>query len=312
MENVVEVKNLVKSFGDLNAIDGISLNIKQGEIYGLLGPNGAGKSTMINILCGLLKKSKGEITCLDKSLDDNILSIKQDIGVVPQDIAIYEDLKAIENVKFFASLYGLKGKDLKQRSLKALEFVGLDDRKDDYPKNFSGGMKRRLNIACAIAHTPKLIVMDEPTVGIDPQSRNHILESVEKLNQMGSTIIYTTHYMEEVEAICTKIGIMDHGKLIANGSYEQLQSLISDRKTIIIETDIGINVDIQQLKEIKGVVCVVRQENLIEIEYLKEIDCLGNITTSFMNQDISIRSINMSNVSLETVFLSLTGRSLRD
>jgi len=312
MENIVQIKNLVKSFKNVTAVDGINLNIKDGEIFGLLGPNGAGKSTTINILCGILRMDKGEVTCFNKDLNKKIRDIKKNIGVVPQNIAIYEDLKARENVAFFASLYGLKGRELKEKVEQALEFVGLTDRSDDYPKNFSGGMKRRLNIACAIAHRPKLIIMDEPTVGIDPQSRNHILESVKKLNAMGSTIIYTSHYMEEVEAICTRIGIIDHGKLIACGTYEELQSLVSDRKSVVIESDIGVSINRDEIKKIKGVIEVFHEENIITIETQKESDCIGDITLFCKDNDIPIRSINMGNVSLETVFLSLTGRSLRD
>lgn len=312
MSNILEIKGLVKSFKTVTAVDGINLNIKEGEIFGLLGPNGAGKSTTINILCGILHMDKGEVKCFNKNLKKKIREIKKDIGVVPQSIAVYDDLKARENVEFFASLYGLKGKELKERAEEALEFVGLTDRSDDLPKTFSGGMKRRLNIACAIAHRPKLIIMDEPTVGIDPQSRNHILESVKKLNEMGSTIIYTSHYMEEVEAICTRIGIIDHGKLIACGTYEELQSLVSDRKTITIESDIGIEINKDEIKKIKGIMDVFDDENIINIEATKESDCIGDITSYCRETNIPIRSINMGNVSLETVFLSLTGRSLRD
>jgi len=312
MSNLLEIKGMVKSFKTVTAVDGINLNIKEGEIFGLLGPNGAGKSTAINILCGILHMDKGEVKCFNKNLRKKIREIKKDIGVVPQNIAVYDDLKARENVEFFASLYGLKGKELKDRVDEALEFVGLTDRNDDLPKNFSGGMKRRLNIACAIAHRPKLIIMDEPTVGIDPQSRNHILESVKKLNEMGSTIIYTSHYMEEVEAVCTRIGIIDHGKLIACGTYEELQSLVSDRKTIVIESDIGVDINTDEIKKIKGVIDVFDDENIINIETQKESDCIGDITAYCSNKNIPIRSINMGNVSLETVFLSLTGRSLRD
>ncbi|MEX1377429.1 MAG: ABC transporter ATP-binding protein [Eubacteriales bacterium] len=312
MKNIIEINNLVKNFKNVTAIDGINLKIKEGEIFGLLGPNGAGKSTTINILCGILRMDKGEVKCFDKDINKKIREIKKDIGVVPQNIAVYEELKARENVEFFASLYGLRGKEMKEGAQQALEFVGLTDRSDDYPKNFSGGMKRRLNIACAIAHKPKLIIMDEPTVGIDPQSRNHILESVKKLNELGSTIIYTTHYMEEVEAICTRIGIIDHGKLIASGTYEELQSLVSDRKSIIISTDIGVNLDRDELKKIKGVSEVFQDENTINVETHKESDCITDITTFCRENNIPIRSINMGNISLETVFLSLTGRSLRD
>jgi ABC-2 type transport system ATP-binding protein len=310
--NILEIKKLEKTFGEIKAIDGISFGVKEGEIYGLLGPNGAGKSTAINIICGLLKKEKGTIDVFSKSIDKDHEYIKSNIGVVPQEIAIYPDLTAVENIKFFASLYGIKGKLLNERADEALEFVGLTDRKNDYPSKFSGGMKRRLNIACAIAHHPKLIIMDEPTVGIDPQSRNHILDSVKKLNENGSTIIYTTHYMEEVEAIATKVGIIDHGKLIAEGSINELQNLISDRKTVDIVTDLGTEVNLDELGEIKGVLKVNYADNKISVESLKESDNLHQITKYLSNNDIPIREIGMSTVSLESIFLSLTGRSLRD
>ncbi len=310
--NVLEIKKLEKSFGDIKAIDGITFEVEEGEIYGLLGPNGAGKSTTINVICGLLKKDKGSVNVFEKSIDKDHEYIKSNIGVVPQEIAIYPDLTAMENIKFFASLYGIKGKDLNERALEALEFVGLLDRKDDMPSKFSGGMKRRLNIACAIAHQPKLIIMVEPTVGIDPQSRNHILESVQKLNQNGSTVIYTTHYMEEVEAIATKVGIIDHGKLIAQGSIAELQNLISDRSTVNVATDLGTEVNIEEISSLKGVLKATYIENLISIESLKESDNLHQITKYLSNKDIPIREIGMSRVSLETIFLSLTGRSLRD
>jgi ABC-2 type transport system ATP-binding protein len=312
MSNIVKIVELKKSFGDTIAVDGITFDIKQGEIFGLLGPNGAGKSTTINIISGLLKKDHGNIECFDLDHAKKLKNIKQNIGVVPQDIAIYEDLKAIENVMFFASLYGLTGKLLKARALQALEFVGLTDRKSDYPKTFSGGMKRRLNIACAIAHQPKLIIMDEPTVGIDPQSRNHILDSVKQLNRMGSTVIYTTHYMEEAEAICSKIGIIDHGKLIAFGTTKELQSIITDVKTIEVMVDMDAIVDMDKLQAVRGIKRANRIENTIKVECLKESDITHDLTSFFKDIGVAIRGINMGDVSLETVFLSLTGRSLRD
>lgn len=312
MANIVTIKNLVKSYGDINAVDNMTINITEGEIFGLLGPNGAGKSTTINMLCGIISKEKGQITCFGKDHDKELRNIKKDIGIVPQEIALYDDLKAIENVKFFAALYGLKGKELNKRANEALEFVGLVDRKDDFPKNYSGGMKRRLNIACAIAHRPKLIIMDEPTVGIDPQSRNHILQSVKKLNKLGSTVIYTTHYMEEVEAICTKIAIMDHGKLIALGSKEELQKMISDKKALIIETDIGTEIDCDAIENISGVTSAVQNDTQLRVECLQESNCISGITAFMHKSNFPIRSINMGDISLESVFLSLTGRSLRD
>ncbi|WP_050607538.1 ABC transporter ATP-binding protein [Clostridium niameyense] len=223
---LVELKNLEKKYKDCKAVDINELNIKEGEIFGFLGPNGAGKTTTISILSGLYTKFSGDVKIFNKDIKKQSFDIKKQMGVVPQDLALVDDLTAYENVTFFAKLYGLKGEKLKSSVQETLEFVGLWDRKNDFLTKFSGGMKRRLNIACAIVHKPKLIIMDEPTVGIDPQSRNNILETVKKLNEQGSTIIYTSHYMEEIEAVCTDICIMDHGKIIARGNKEELKSLV--------------------------------------------------------------------------------------
>lgn len=310
--SIVTVKQLVKKFGDITAVDRVDLDIKEGEIYGLLGPNGAGKTTIINILCDMVKKDSGELWLFDKKVEKTIEHIKREIGIVPQNIAIYDDLTAKENVMFFASLYGLKGALLKERAKEALEFVGLMEQEKNFPKTFSGGMKRRLNIACAIAHHPKLIIMDEPTVGIDPQSRSHILNSVKKLNSMGSTIIYTTHYMEEAEHLCTRIGIIDHGKVIAEGTCEELQSIVTDRKRIVIQTGIEKEIHVENLKSIRGVLSVTNHENEVTIECLKESNCISDVLAFFTQQQIVIRDIQMQGVSLETAFLSLTGRRLRD
>lgn len=310
--DIVKIKELTKKFGDFTAVDNIDLSIKEGEIYGLLGPNGAGKSTTINMICGLITSTKGSIEILGKDNQKNSTYAKKNIGVVPQDIAVYEDLTCFENVKFFASLYGIRGEDLKKRAEEALEFVGLSDKAKSFPSSFSGGMKRRLNIACAIAHTPKLIIMDEPTVGIDPQSRNHILESVRKLNERGCTIIYTTHYMEEVEAISTRISIIDHGKVIAEGTKEELKAIVTDKNTV--EVTVG---DIKLIKEdelrkIKGVTSVSVHENKIKIDSLKEVHNLDKIILYFTENGISIRNVESKVPDLETVFLTLTGRKLRD
>lgn len=233
--NILDIRGLTKKFGDFVAVDNMSLTIREGEIFGFLGANGAGKSTTINMISSLLRPTSGEIRILEKDIAKQSRFAKTNLGIVPQDLAIYEDMTAYENVSFFAGLYGLRGDKLKERAEEALEFVGLSDKAKSFPKNFSGGMKRRLNIACAIAHKPKLIIMDEPTVGIDPQSRNYILTSVRKLNESGCTIIYTSHYMEEVEEICSRIAIVDHGKIIAEGTKEQLKSTITDVKDIRIE-----------------------------------------------------------------------------
>ncbi|GCD09792.1 ABC transporter ATP-binding protein [Clostridium tagluense] len=309
---IVKIEGLTKKFKDVIAVDNASLSIEEGEIYGLLGPNGAGKSTIINILCGLLTMDKGKIEILGKGIESSSTYIKQNIGVVPQEIAIYEDLTAYENVKFFASLYGLKGSELKEKVEEALEFVGLLDKKKQYPKSFSGGMKRRLNIACSIAHRPKLIIMDEPTVGIDPQSRNHILQSVKKLNLLGCTIIYTTHYMEEVEAICGNIAIMDHGKVIAQGTVEELKSIVTDVNYVEITVEDVEVLNIEQVKAIPGVVQIEVQDEKIKIESKKDVTNLDKIILYFTSNNISIKNIESKNPDLESVFLTLTGRKLRD
>ncbi|PEA53019.1 export ABC transporter ATP-binding protein [Bacillus pseudomycoides] len=310
--NALEIKNLTKKFGDFIAVDNMSLAIKQGEIFGFLGSNGAGKSTTINMVAGLLRSNEGEIRILEKNIKKHNRFAKMNIGIVPQDLAIYEELTAYENVKFFAGLYGLRGVELKARVEEALQFVGLSDKHKSYPKNFSGGMKRRLNIACAIAHRPKLIIMDEPTVGIDPQSRNYILQSVRKLNEMGSTIIYTSHYMEEVEEICTKIAIVDHGKIIAEGTKEQLKAIITDTKDIWIEVKSLENMDVNQLKEISGVKAVQIEENVIKVNSDTGVNNLNKIIQYFISHDVEIRSLEEQAPNLETVFLTLTGRKLRD
>ncbi len=309
---IVKAKNLVKRYGEILAVNHVDLDIDEGEIYGLLGPNGAGKTTITNILCDLVGKDSGELWIMNKKVDQSFAQVKSQIGVVPQNVALYEDLTAQENVMFFASLYGLKRQVLRSRTMEALEFVSLVEVKNRMVKTFSGGMKRRLNIACAIAHRPQLIIMDEPTVGIDPQSRSHILNSVKKLNKLGSTVIYTTHYMEEVEQICTRIGILDHGKVIAEGTSSELQSIVTDRKIIIIKTGIGIGIDSQDLKSIKGVITVTIQDNNIRIECPKESDCISRVLNYFVQRNIIIHDIKMEGVSLETAFLSLTGRRLRD
>ncbi|WP_291561889.1 MULTISPECIES: ABC transporter ATP-binding protein [unclassified Clostridium] len=309
---VLEVNNLIKKFKDLTAVDNINFSIEDGEIYGLLGPNGAGKSTTINMICGLISSDMGEIKILEKDIKKNVNFIKENIGLVPQSIAVYWELTALENVKFFGSLYGLKGKELEKKSLEALEFVGLIDRIKEPCRNFSGGMSRRLNIACSIVHKPRIIIMDEPTVGIDPQSRKHILNSVKKLNKMGSTIIYTSHYMEEVEEICSKVGIMDHGKLIAQGTKEELKALITDYNYIKVQVANVDSIDINKLKNINGINDIDIKENIVVFEINKDMINMDKIVRVFVDNNISIRGINTVLPNLEDVFLNLTGRKLRD
>lgn len=225
-ELVLSIEGLTKKFDNKAVVDHISLDIKKGEVFGLLGPNGAGKSTTMNMICSLLKSTAGTIKIFGSDIKKSNKQIKSKIGYIPQELAIHGNLKAWENVELFTSLYNVKGKELKAAVDESLEFVELTDNRNMLAKNFSGGMKRRLNIACALGHKPDLLIFDEPTVGIDPQSRNFILEKIKYANQQGTTVIYTSHYMEEVEAICTRIAIMDRGKLIACGTKEELKNLV--------------------------------------------------------------------------------------
>ncbi|MDD3223716.1 MAG: ABC transporter ATP-binding protein [Clostridium sp.] len=312
MENLVEVKNLEKAYKNKKAVKGINFCVKKGEVLGFLGPNGAGKSTTINILATALKADSGEIKFDGTDVKEDVLNVKKNIGVVPQDLAIYEDISAERNVSFFASLYGIKGNELNEKVKDALEFVGLNDKKDEKPKSFSGGMKRRLNIACAIAHNPKLIIMDEPTVGIDPQSRNHILNSIKQLQKNGATIIYTTHYMEEVEEISDRIIIMDNGSIIAEGTKEKLKENIEDEKVYTIEVNNAGKLDKDSFFEVEGVKKVNILKNKVEIICLNTVENLDKLIMVIMNNNCKINNITSNTASLERVFLNLTGRSLRD
>ncbi len=309
---VIEIRDLVKKYGNNIAVDNINLSIDEGEIYGLLGPNGAGKSTTINMLCSLLKPNSGSLKIFGVDVQEHNMDVKKKIGLVPQNIAVYKDFTAYENVKFFGELYGLRGNKLKESVNKALEFVGLLDVAKDQAKSFSGGMVRRLNIACAIVHEPKLIIMDEPTVGIDPQSRNHILNAVKTLNKNGTTIIYTTHYMEEAENLCSKIGIIDKGKIIVEGSTDELKSMVSDKKTLQIRVDDVYKLEIENIKKIKGVSEIIIDQNCLTINTQKEINNLDILIKSITDSNVKILDLGFKEITLETVFLTLTGRSLRD
>jgi ABC-2 type transport system ATP-binding protein len=236
MSTILKTKDLTKKYGSKVVVDNLNIEIKEGEIFGLLGPNGAGKSTTMNMICDIVKPTLGSVEFMGKDFKKNRKELLALLGYIPQDLAIHGNLKAWENVELFTSLYGIKGATLKERIDEALEYVGLSEKRNDYAKTFSGGMKRRLNIACAIGHHPKLLIFDEPTVGIDPQSRNFILEKIKESNKNGATVIYTSHYMEEVEAICTRIAIMDNGKIIATGTSEELKKMVvEDTSSITLE-----------------------------------------------------------------------------
>ncbi|AFA49923.1 ABC transporter ATP-binding protein [Acetobacterium woodii] len=312
MNTMVSVNQLKKSFDEKAVVKEISFEVEKGEILCLLGPNGAGKSTTINVLCGILGYDGGEMYYRGKNIKTCLNAFKRNLGVVPQDLAIYEDLSAQQNVRFFASLYGLKGNELDEKVNKALEFVGLLERSKDKAKTFSGGMKRRLNIACAIAHEPELLIMDEPTVGIDPQSRNHILSSIKKLSQHGMTILYTTHYMEEVEEISTRILIMDSGTIIAEGTKESLKEDIFDERQFIMEIEEDDHLNVDEFYKIEGIKKVEKQAQILTITTLKNIENLDKIIALVITSKSKILNLFCRTASLENVFLRLTGKSLRD
>lgn len=312
MQPIIQVEGLHKSFKKRQALRDVSFAVHNGEIFCLLGPNGAGKSTAINILSTALRADRGEVYFRGTPVGTLSRTYRGSLGIVPQDLAIYEEISAKANVKFFASLYGLRGNVLRDNVRRALEFVGLVDRQDDKPSTFSGGMKRRLNIACAIAHDPELIIMDEPTVGVDPQSRTHILESIKALRDAGSTIIYTTHYMEEVEAISTRIVIIDHGQIIAEGTKEHLKQSLEDGRLYTVEVYEANGLQPDALYGIEGVKRVDFTDKRIEITTVQGIENLDKIIAALSNDGFKIRNLTSSVASLEMVFLNLTGRSLRN
>lgn len=313
METLLSVKNLEKSFQKNKVLKGLSFQVYRGEILCILGPNGAGKSTTINILTAALRSDGGEIRFQGKPIGGRRMrAYKQSLGIVPQDIALYDELSAERNLRFFASLYGLHGEALRKAVDSALVFAGLEDRRNDKVKTFSGGMKRRLNIACAIAHHPQLVIMDEPTVGIDPQSRNHILDSIKKLRDGGMTVIYTTHYMEEVEAISSRIIIMDHGSIIAEGTKESLKEDIENEKQYIIQVEGGCSIAKNEFFTIEGVKGVSIDKETIQVTSVKGVENLDRIIALLTGHGEKIKNITSESASLETVFLKLTGRRLRD
>ena len=312
MQNLMEVTALKKSYGEREVIHGIDFTVGKGEILCFLGPNGAGKSTTINIVTGALRCDSGTIRYGGESIYEDLYGYKAHLGIVPQDLALYEDLSALTNVRFFASLYGLKGEALAEGVRFALDFTGLADRARDRVQTFSGGMKRRLNIACALAHRPQLLIMDEPTVGIDPQSRNHILEGVKRLREGGMTIVYTTHYMEEVEEISSRIIIMDEGNIIAEGTKEALKANTESERHTRIEAEFEGAPETTQLAQVPGVRNVTWQDSIIDIVSESGTENLDGIITVLIQTGVRIHGISSREASLETVFLQMTGRSLRD
>ena len=249
MGTILKIIDLTKKYDKHVVVDNLNLEIEEGEIFGLLGPNGAGKSTTMNMICGIVRPTLGDVEFMGKDFNKNRKNLLGELGYIPQELAIHGNLKAWENVELFTSLYGIKGSELKERIDESLEYVGLLEKRNEYAKTFSGGMKRRLNIACAIGHHPKLMIFDEPTVGIDPQSRNFILDKIKESNKNGATVIYTSHYMEEVEAICTRIAIMDNGRVIATGTSEELKKMITDDPATITLEEVFLTLTGKKLRD---------------------------------------------------------------
>lgn len=309
---MLKVENLYKNYGNIRAVDGISFEVKRGEVFGLLGPNGAGKSTTISIISTLVPPTRGEIIFEGESILKNPKNIRQKLGVVPQDIALYPTLSGYENLRFWGNLYGLKGQELKQRINETADIIGLHERLKDKVEKYSGGMKRRLNIGAALLHMPELLIMDEPTVGIDPQSRSHILDTVFKLNDRGITIIYTTHYMEEAENLCSRICIMDEGKIIASGTQQELVELVKEKTQINIKLDSINDSILDSFKNIPGIIDAKIDEDII-ILYGENGDILlAQIIAKVSEHKNRIQSIDVKKPNLEAVFLHLTGKALRD
>jgi len=310
---IIVAENIKKSFGNIQAVDGINLEIPKGQIVGLLGPNGAGKSTTISMISTLYKPTSGKLYFDGKDIIKEPKWIKPHLGYVPQEIALYQTLSGYENFKYFGGLYGLSGIELKKRIEKVSEIIGINDRLKDKVEHYSGGMKRRINIGVALLHNPKIIIMDEPTVGIDPQSRNHILETVKLLNDQGMTVIYTSHYMEEVEAICQNVYIMDHGKIIASGTQEALIDQSDSHTSIHLKFDDNVKSRIDAFKQINNVMAVSAvEEDEIVILAGGNGNSQKEIIRAIMEMEIGLVSFDVTKPNLEQVFLKLTGRGLRD
>ncbi len=309
---IIKATNLVKRYGDLLALDHLSLEVAEGEIFGLLGPNGSGKTTAINCILSLLKYDKGDIEIFGKPMAPEAYDIKRNIGVIMQNVAVFEELTVYENIDYFCGLYIPDKTERKKLVEEAIDFVGLQDYKAFYPKKLSGGLLRRLNIACGIAHKPKLIILDEPTVAVDPQSRNKILEGIERLNRQGATVIYTSHYMEEVEQICTRIVIMDKGKIIAAGTKEELKAMITLGEKITVETFSIRPEDLIELRRLPNISSADYNENLLVIKSDKGKNNLETVLDFLRKHEISFGKIYSELPTLNDVFLEITGKELRD
>lgn len=309
---IVEVKNLVKRYKELIALEHFNMEVREGEILGLLGPNGCGKTTAINCILSLLSFDKGEIKVFGETMTPNSYDLKRQIGMVPQEVAVFENLTVEENIDYFCGLY-IEDKKLRKEYVKeAIDFVGLKDYIKFTPKKLSGGLKRRLNIACGIAHKPKLIFLDEPTVAVDAQSRNFILDGIKKLNKQGSTIIYTTHYLEEAEMLCNRIIIMDNGKSLVSGTNEELKAMISTREKIVVGF-LAIDEEIiERAKDIPHVIQIDKDEDDYIIRFENGLNNLSNLLDFIKENNLTYTKLYSKLPSLNDVFLELTGKELRE
>lgn len=308
---LVKIENLVKRYDELVALDHFNLEVEKGEIYGLLGPNGSGKTTAINCMLSLLKYDKGEVFLFDEEMKPNRYDLKAKIGFVPQEVSVIEELTVMENIDFFCGLYIDDDLERKAAVEKAMDFVGIREFENFSPEKLSGGLQRRLNIACGIAHEPELIVFDEPTVAVDPQSRNYILEGIKRLKENGSTIIYTSHYMEEVELLCNRISIMDKGRVLVTGSKEELKSSIGLKDQLIVEDiDLG-EADLDVLKIFDGVSSLKYENKKIEISIEKN-HAIGNVINYLDGLGVYYGKIAIKQPTLNDVFLEITGKELRE
>jgi ABC-2 type transport system ATP-binding protein len=310
--NAIEVQQLSKSFAEIHAVQEVSFQVQSGEVFSLLGPNGAGKSTTIAMLSTLLQPDQGDALIMGHSILHEPMAVKSVLGVVPQEIALYEDLSARENLVFWGKMYGLRGPALHQRVNELLDTIGLSERANDRLSKYSGGMKRRVNIAVALLHKPRLIYMDEPTVGIDPQSRRNILDSVIDLKNQGMTVLYTTHYMEEAQEISDHIAIMDHGKLIANGTHAELVQIVGEMDRLILTVNPPGEQIVEAWQVIPGVEHISAEEDVYTILTHNGNQLLPRLFDAALAKGVRISSVEIQEPNLESVFLHLTGRALRD
>ncbi len=314
MVSILEVHNLVKKYGDFAAVKGVSFDIREGEIFSLLGPNGAGKTTTISVLSTLYAPTSGDATIAGHSVIREPMAVRQVIGVVPQDLALYDDLTARENLVFWGQMYNLGGKALSDRITEVLEQIGLADKANQRVKTYSGGMKRRVNIGVGLLHRPRLLFMDEPTVGIDPQSRRAILDSVKALNRQGMTVLYTTHYMEEAQELSDRVGIIDHGELIALGTQAELRRQVGENDAVVLHIGEGDDGEAlaAALRTIDGVLQAQATDHAVTVIAAEAEEILAPAVTAANQAGVKVRSVEIKEPDLEAVFLHLTGRALRD